>query len=75
MTVRGGYYVRALARDLGRMVGCGAHLTQLHRVAIGPWKDPGFGVRVEKHGREVLPWAAVRELSDLEVGDLRGEGD
>jgi len=75
MTTRGGYYVRALARDLGRMLGCGAHLTQLHRSAIGPWADPGPEARVEKHGREVLPWAAVRELSDQEVGDLRqGKG-
>ncbi|HUB26832.1 MAG TPA: tRNA pseudouridine(55) synthase TruB, partial [Tepidisphaeraceae bacterium] len=41
MTVRGGYYVRALARDLGRSLGCGAHLTELHRSAIGPWNDPG----------------------------------
>lgn len=71
MTVRGGYYVRALARDLGRMVACGAHLTQLHRISIGPWNDPGPGVQVEVHGREVLPWLGVREVSDWEVGELR----
>jgi len=73
LVVRGGYYVRALARDLGRLVGCGAHLTQLHRWAIGPWSDPGPGRSVELHGRELLPWAAMRVLTDQEVGALRQE--
>jgi tRNA pseudouridine55 synthase len=71
MTVRGGYYVRALARDLGRLVGCGAHLTELHRTAIGPWTDPGPDQSVEIHGRDLLPWAATRLLTDQDVGDLR----
>jgi tRNA pseudouridine55 synthase len=40
LTVRGGFYVRALVRDLGRRLGCGAHLVQLNRDAIGPYLDP-----------------------------------
>lgn len=69
---RGGYYVRALARDLGRALGCGAHLSELHRVSIGPWLDPGTaGSRVEIHGRDLLPWMPWRELTDMQVGDLR----
>jgi tRNA pseudouridine55 synthase len=71
MTVRGGYYVRALARDLGRLVGCGAHLIELNRTAIGPWTDPGPDRSVEIHGRDLLPWAPTRLLSDQDVGDLR----
>jgi tRNA pseudouridine55 synthase len=71
IVVRGGYYVRALARDLGRMLGCGAHLTGLHRTAIGPWNDPGEGRVMEVHGREVMPWTSSRVLSDYEVGELR----
>ena len=71
MTVRGGYYVRALARDLGRLVGCGAHLAKLHRSSIGPWTDPGPDQSAEIHGRDLLPWAAIRLLSDQDVGDLR----
>jgi tRNA pseudouridine55 synthase len=71
LTVRGGYYVRALARDLGRLLGCGAHLTSLHRTAIGPWRDPGPDKVIELHGRDILPWAATRILSDQDVGDLR----
>jgi tRNA pseudouridine55 synthase len=73
LTCRGGFYVRALARELGRALGCGAPLSRLHRVAIGPWEDPGPGRRVGLHGHELLPWCPSRELSDAEVGELRRE--
>lgn len=32
-----GTYVRALGRDLGQALGCGAHLTALRRTAVGPF--------------------------------------
>ncbi|MDR2957448.1 MAG: tRNA pseudouridine(55) synthase TruB [Coriobacteriales bacterium] len=32
-----GTYIRALARDIGELVGCPAHLAGLRRLAIGPW--------------------------------------
>lgn len=70
LTCRGGYYVRSLARDVGRVLGCGAHLAALRRTAIGPWEDPGTQ-RVWLHGRELLPWARARPLADQEVGELR----
>jgi tRNA pseudouridine55 synthase len=35
-TVSPGTYLRAIARDLGERLGCGAHLTALRREAIGP---------------------------------------
>lgn len=35
--VSSGTYVRALARDLGDRLGCGAHLVRLRRTAVGPW--------------------------------------
>jgi tRNA pseudouridine55 synthase len=35
--VSGGTYVRALARDVGAAIGCGAHLAALRRVSIGPF--------------------------------------
>ena len=71
IVARGGYYVRALARDLGRVLGCRAHLTQLHRSAIGPWSDPGPDQTIALTGRELLPWAPSRILTDQEVGELR----
>jgi tRNA pseudouridine55 synthase len=71
MTVRGGYYVRALARDLGRLAGCGAHLSHLHRTTIGPWPDPGPEKIISLHAREILPWCQSRILTDMEIGDIR----
>jgi len=35
MSVSTGTYVRAIARDLGQALGCGAHLTEMRRTAIG----------------------------------------
>jgi tRNA pseudouridine55 synthase len=35
VTATAGFYVRALARDLGRALGCGAHLTALRRTRSG----------------------------------------
>jgi tRNA pseudouridine55 synthase len=32
----GGTYIRSLAEDIGRTIGCGAHLAELRRVASGP---------------------------------------
>ncbi len=32
-----GTYIRALARDIGREIGCGAHLIQLRRLRSGPF--------------------------------------
>lgn len=36
MTVGSGTYVRAIARDLGESLGCGAHVVEMRRTAIGP---------------------------------------
>jgi tRNA pseudouridine55 synthase len=66
----GGFYVRSLARDLGRVTGARAHLAALQRRAIGPHVDPP-GEPVELTGREVLPWLSTRVLSDAEWGALR----
>lgn len=70
LTCRGGYYVRALARDLGRQLKCGAHLSGLHRTAIGPWNDPGLSVRTWVHGEDLVPWCESRSLSNEEADHL-----
>lgn len=36
-----GTYVRSLAHDLGRELGCGAHLAALRRMAVGPYALAG----------------------------------
>jgi tRNA pseudouridine55 synthase len=71
LVVRGGYYVRSFARDLGRALGCRAHLSRLSRPAIGPWRDPGGGRAQVIRGPAVLPWAASRLLADDEARALR----
>src|SRR5512133_306140 len=70
LTCRGGFYVRSLARDLGRALGCGAHLTALRRTAIGPWADPGEGSERLLTGEGLLPWCPSRLLSDEEADHL-----
>lgn len=37
--VSAGGYIRSLAHDLGRQIGCGAHLASLRRVAAGPFTE------------------------------------
>ena len=71
VTVRGGFYVRSLAIDLGRHLGVGAHLVELERTSIGPWSCPAAGQRVPLTGRAVLPWLPSIELGDDEWGRLR----
>jgi tRNA pseudouridine55 synthase len=48
ITCSGGTYVRVLVADVGRALGCGAHLVRLRRIAIGPFRvedarPPGLG--------------------------------
>ena len=75
VTVAGGYYVRALARDLGRLLGVPAHLGALWRSRIGPWRDPGPGGDVRVEGEALLPWCPARRLDDAEAARVaRGEG-
>jgi tRNA pseudouridine55 synthase len=34
-----GTYVRAIARDLGRLLACGGHVSELRRLRVGPFRD------------------------------------
>lgn len=77
-----GTYVRALARDLGRALGCGAHLTALRRTEIGPFRveDALAEDRLEEarpeHRAWLSPsrataWLPRRELDEEEADDVR----
>lgn len=70
LTCRGGFYVRSLARDLGRALGCGAHLAALRRTVIGPWADPGLDREQLLKGADLLPWCPSRLLSNEEADHL-----
>lgn len=76
ITCGGGTYIRALARDLGRLTASAAHLTALRRVRSGPFdvhaaatidqiKAGDFEVRSL---RCAIPSMPVRALSDADLG-------
>jgi len=52
-----GTYIRSLADDLGQMLGCGAHVSALHRTLAGPF-----------HEAETLSLAVLEEMR--ECGEL-----
>lgn len=55
-----GTYVRALVHDMGRGLGCGAHVTALRRVASGP-----FGIEQALRLEEAVSLLERGELSSL----------
>ncbi len=70
-----GFFVRALAQDLGRELGCGAHLKSLRRTASGPFTER-MALKLERlielsksdAGREEIARALV-SMSDA-LGEL-----
>ena len=71
VVVRGGFYVRSLATELGRTLGAGAHVSALNRSAIGSYQD--VQLPVQHTGRDVLPWLPSMELNDAQWGELKRE--
>lgn len=68
-----GTYVRALARDLGDLLGCGAHLTALRRTRIGVFSVADavslaeVEANVEWRHRALSPAAALSHLARVTV--------
>ena len=72
-----GFYVRALARDLGRALGCGAHLTALRRTRSGVFDvSAALSLSVaERLGKSLAehllsPADALPDLPAVQVTDL-----
>lgn len=80
-----GTYVRALARDVGRELGCGAHLRELRRTRIGPFEvSRAAGLAELRDGTspaglgeawldpaEGVAWLPSRTLNDAEAERVR----
>ncbi len=76
-----GTYIRALARDLGRALGVGAHLAELRRTRSGTstiaTAIPLHELRPESMDKRLLPMAEILTtwpmvvVDDLQVADLR----
>lgn len=72
-----GTYIRSLAVDIGRSLGCGAHLVALRRVASGPFRiDDAITLdaleqlgRDEAHRRLLTPDAALPHWPRLDVDE------
>lgn len=62
-----GTYIRTLAEDIGRALGCGAHISALRRLATGPFTAQGM-LTLEQ--LEALPGQAEREAALLPVDVL-----
>ena len=67
--VSGGTYIRALARDLGVALGCGAHLSSLRRESVGRFCiDDAVSLAELASGSPVCPpIRAVEHLPQLEI--------
>ncbi|WP_111415226.1 tRNA pseudouridine(55) synthase TruB [Billgrantia lactosivorans] len=62
-----GTYIRTLAEDIGRALGCGAHITALRRLATGPFDSRGM---LPLEALEALPGQDQREATLLPVDVL-----
>ncbi|MGB5675072.1 MAG: tRNA pseudouridine(55) synthase TruB [Gemmatimonadota bacterium] len=76
-----GTYVRSLARDLGRALGCGAHLSRLRRLSIGPFSvvdavglaelaEAAIPAGASRSAAQALSWLPIRNLSESEVSEV-----
>ena len=54
-----GTYVRALARDMGRLLGCFGHVSALRRIAVGPFAEAD-AIALEAL-QEIVQPAAIRQ--------------
>lgn len=57
-----GTYVRAIARDMGRMLGCFGHVTALRRTRVGPFREG-----------DAVPLAALEDADAAQAALLRVE--
>lgn len=79
ITCGGGTYIRALARDLGRMAGSAAHLAMLRRTRSGVFDvheaasldDLRAGRVQPADARSAIPHIATQQLCDMDVRRVR----
>jgi tRNA pseudouridine55 synthase len=74
-----GTYVRSLARDLGRVLGCYGHVSELRRSAVGPFHEDGSislaefeGLCDKRAGQEALS-PVETALDDIPALAMTGE--
>lgn len=58
-----GTYVRSLARDMGRKLGCLGHVSMLRRIAVGPFTEA-----------DMIPLETIEEMSHKPLGNSAENG-
>ena len=58
-----GTYIRALARDMGRQLGCLGHVTMLRRIAVGPFGEA-----------DMIPLEMLEDMRHKAPGDIAKKG-
>ncbi len=67
-----GFYMRSLAYDLGRALGCGAHLKGLVRLRTGPFKISGsLSLTDAEQSFEDGTWREAMHAPDSVLGNMR----
>lgn len=73
-----GTYVRSLAHDLGQALGCGAHLAELRRLQVGPFRVEdavtldSLRSELEENGEPLQGWVCLDEVP-LPFGELSAD--
>ncbi len=81
VTCSKGTYIRVLAEDIGKRLGCGAHLTALRRVAVGPLRideahtldDLNALVEEERNGCLLPPDALLQSLPAVLLDEIAAQ--
>ena len=67
-----GFYMRSLAHDLGKTLGCGGHLKSLVRIKTGPFHiDDAVTLEEAELAFEEGSWADLVYTPDVALGSLR----
>lgn len=79
-----GTYVRTIAEDIGKALGCGAHVAKLHRSQAGPFKEEeciSLAELEQERGEDraetldhhlLSTWAPVQELPEIVLPEATG---
>ena len=59
-----GTYVRTLAEDIGRELGCGAHVSALRRTGVGPYAEPDVSFVT---GEQIAALAEAEDFAALDA--------
>jgi tRNA pseudouridine55 synthase len=73
ITCSGGTYIRALARDLGRLTQSAAHLSELRRTASGPFSVQQAASIADIERGAISPRPLTAAIPDLPVQTLSGD--